>query len=82
MTDLERLVLSAELLHGRRRVIQLPPQLHHFGLQFLYLTFTFYAPETQPRDTDESLPFISGSLHHQDTADCIMGLLINTLNVQ
>lgn len=67
MTDLERLVLPAELLHSRRRVIQLSPQLYHFGLQLFYLAFTFYTPETQPRDTDESRSFISGSGEYHST---------------
>lgn len=45
--DLKGLVLPAELLHGCRRVVQLPPELDHFGLQSLYLAFTLHTPHTQ-----------------------------------
>lgn len=54
-TDLERLVLPAELLHGGRRVVQLPPQLHHLGLQFLHFAFTFHAPEAPPQSNGGDL---------------------------
>lgn len=48
-TDLEWLVLSAELLHGCCGVFQFPPHFYHFGLQFLDFTFTLYTPEHNQR---------------------------------
>lgn len=48
VAHLQWLVLPAELLHGCCCVVQLPPELHHFGLQFLDLTFSLHTPETQP----------------------------------
>lgn len=88
LTHLERLVLSAELLHGRRRVVQLPPQLHHLRLQLLDLAFALYTPRTQPHGTQwfvcpRSLIGCSGSFsHHRCLAGCIISLLINTFDVK
>lgn len=55
MTDLKRLVLSSKLLHGRCCVVQLPPQLHHLGLQFFYLTFTLHTPGVDKHKKENDL---------------------------
>lgn len=43
-THLQRLVFPAQLLHSRRRVVQLPLQLQHFALKLLYFPFAFNTP--------------------------------------